>query len=205
MQFSENQISKIGVCAGVSLFGAVLNFIAVCVAQSTVPSGLAYNPYGLEWFLMIFYFLVPTAIGFAVYYDKVQQYRIALVGAVSVSLAYIPSNMHQAVILANSKNSSYASASSTLAELGFSSARIESSILDRQAAAGGLAITALLIYIVPMFFQLAFIGSDEDSALNTLGSKETLKAGNEEVPVVVVTPGPAESAAAESSAFEATA
>ena len=180
-QFGRNVFkseNKIFLCAGVSLFGAVLNFISVCVLQSTIPSGLAFNPYGMQWFTMIYYFLVPVAVGLAVYYDKVQQYRIALVGLVSVSLSYIPSNMHQAVIWSNAKENQL---SSLLGSINSSA----TSNMNKEAAAGGLALTGLFFYIVPMFCLLAFIGSDQDSALNKLGSTNTLKETNKE-PVVVV-------------------
>lgn len=118
---------KIAICSAISLFGLFLNFIGICMGQGQlkVPEDVV-NPIGLYWFYTIFYVLTIFSIIGSYATETTAQYRLLLVSLLSISVAYVPSNIDTFLLLATTK---------------------------QMGNGGGVTVAGLVFFILPLVFK----------------------------------------------------
>jgi len=171
--FVENlkKNSKISVASAVALFGAILNFIAVCIRQSLYTTNSdTINPVGLDWYAMFFYFVTIGILLSVSATDSMHRYKLACLALVSIALAYLPGQINSRL------SESKASSTSVV----FTGNGFQSSTDNKLSTSGSLATAGLIMIVLPFFAILGWLGSHEEAPVNnilkivTVSSKETV-------------------------------
>ncbi|KAJ3270217.1 Transmembrane osmosensor [Terramyces sp. JEL0728] len=126
----------------VAELGWLLDFIGVAVAQSDL-SYSKYNPLGLQWYFLFAYLAFIILLTLTIYTDSLKTYKGLLVNLNTLTLAFLPFDIDNAI------NVAYLAPASNLA--GGSSTRI----------------AGLIIMVFPMIAIAAMLGSEENSFVNT--------------------------------------
>jgi hypothetical protein len=133
------QNPKLAIVTATALLGFILDFLGICIAQSSVPYS-AYNAYGLEWYYLFFYLAWLISMLLCQLKLIVQSYRFFLLALTTIGLTYLPDDIDRSLATAFAENAPFGN---------------------------GLKATGLIIMVFSFLASLVFLGTEPTSPLQT--------------------------------------